>query len=60
MKKFFCMLLGHTWVPMATNPKTSWNTSKDMQTLVATPAAEVRFFSQCARCAERREIRPGR
>jgi hypothetical protein len=60
MKKFFCFLLGHTWVPAASNPKTSWNVGKDAQTLIATPAAEVHFYNQCARCGERREIRPGR
>ena len=60
MKKIFCLLLGHTWVPMASNPKTSWNVGKDAQTLVATPSGEMRFWNQCARCSERREVRPRR
>ena len=60
MEKFFCFLLGHTWVSVTSNPKTSWNVGKDAQTLVPTPSGEMRFYHQCARCRERREIRPGR
>jgi hypothetical protein len=56
MKKFFCKLFGHTWVTTASNPKTSWNTDKAMQNLIATPAGEVHFFDECVRCRERREI----
>jgi hypothetical protein len=53
---FFCRLLGHTWVAVADNPKTNWNAHKDGQMLVATPAGEVRFYDECARCKERREV----
>jgi hypothetical protein len=52
----FCRLLGHTWIPVAENPKTNWNTDKDGLTLVGTPAGEVRFFDECARCRQRREV----
>jgi hypothetical protein len=60
MKKFFCKLLGHTWVTVATNPKTNWNADKSMTNLIATPAEEVRFFNECVRCKERRETSPQR
>jgi hypothetical protein len=52
---FFCRVLGHTWVPIADNPKTNWNVDKTGQLLEATPASSVRFYDQCARCKERRE-----
>lgn len=58
MTRFFCKLLGHTWVPATSNPKTSWNVDKDGILLVGTAAAEVRFFDECVRCHERRPLRP--
>ncbi len=58
MKKLFCRLLGHTWITIASNPKTAWNADKSMQNLVPTPAAEVRFFRECVRCKERSETAP--
>ena len=58
MKKFFCRLLGHTWITTTSNPKTSWNVDKTGMNLVPTPAGEVRFFNECVRCKERRETTP--
>lgn len=55
---FFCTLLGHTWTPGAENPKTAWNNDGDGQLLFAKPAAEVRFFEECARCRQRRPVTP--
>lgn len=57
---FFCRLFGHTWVPVTDNPKIAWNTGEDGLVLHATTAAETRFFDECARCRERREIVPTR
>ncbi len=54
----FCFLLGHTWVNGAENPKTAWNVDETGQLLVARPASEPRFFEQCARCKERRDVEP--
>lgn len=58
MTRFFCKLLGHTWVPATSNPKTSWNVDKTGQLLVATPASQMRYYHECVRCRERREITP--
>jgi len=58
MHKLFCFLLGHTWIPVADNPKTNWNVDKAGNLLVATPAGEVRFFEECVRCHERRPHQP--
>ena len=60
MNKIFCLLLGHTWVPVSDNPKTNWNVDKTGQLLLATPNAEVRFFDECVRCRERRPLAPKR
>ena len=54
----FCTILGHTWVPFADNPKTAWNVDDTGQKLVARSDAPPRFFEECARCRERREVRP--
>jgi hypothetical protein len=53
---FFCRILGHTWVPKAENPKTAWNVDKSGQLLAPRPAGEVRFYDECARCRERRDV----
>lgn len=58
MNRFFCRLLGHTWISTTSKPKTSWNVDKSGQLLVPTPAAEVRFYLECVRCRERREQTP--
>jgi hypothetical protein len=58
MNRFFCKLLGHTWIATTSKPKTSWNVDKTGQMLIATPAEEVRFFQECVRCHERRETTP--
>lgn len=55
--KIFCRLLGHTWRPVADNPKTAWNVDKSGFLLVATPAATPRFYDECARCGMRVEVR---
>ena len=55
---FFCRLFGHTWVPAADNPKISWNAKDDGLVLHATATGPVRFYDQCARCKERREVAP--
>jgi len=55
---FFCLVLGHTWVPAAENPKTAWNTDGSGLTLKATPSASPRFFEECARCKSRRSVAP--
>jgi hypothetical protein len=55
---FFCRLFGHTWVHKSEMPKTSWNTDKSGLVLVAHPAGEPRFYEECARCKERRELPP--
>ena len=57
---FFCRIFGHTWVPVTDNPKISWNTGEDGLVLHAKASAETRFFDECARCRERREIVPTR
>lgn len=54
----FCRLLGHTWVPVTDNPKISWNNDDEGLVLHATASAPIRFFDECARCRERREVRP--
>ncbi|MBM3986598.1 MAG: hypothetical protein FJ294_01410 [Planctomycetes bacterium] len=56
----FCRLFGHTWVPVTDNPKISWNAKDDGQVLHASPAGETRFFDECVRCRERREVIPMR
>ena len=58
MNRFFCRLLGHTWIATTSKPKTSWNVDKSGQQLVPTPAEEVRFYRECVRCRERREQTP--
>ena len=55
---FFCLVLGHTWVPAADNPKTAWNTDGSGLTLKATPSASPRFFELCARCKAQRPVAP--
>lgn len=57
---FFCRLFGHTWVHKSDMPKTSWNTDKSNQLLLATPAGEPRFYEECVRCKEQRELPPSR
>jgi hypothetical protein len=57
---FFCRLFGHTWVPVTDNPKIAWNTKDDGLVLHATPAGVTRFFDECARCRDRREVIPSR
>lgn len=57
---FFCRIFGHTWVAITDNPKISWNADEAGLLLNATPAGETRFFDECARCRERREIVPAR
>jgi hypothetical protein len=57
---FFCRLLGHTWVPVTDNPKITWSTGEDMLVLHAKATAPTRFFDECARCRERREVAPPR
>ncbi len=54
----FCLLFGHTWVNGAENPKTAWNVDETGQLLIARPATEPRFFEQCARCKQRRDVEP--
>jgi hypothetical protein len=56
----FCRLLGHTWVPLADNPKTTWNVDKSGLLLVGTPAGTVKLWEECARCKQRREVAPRR
>ena len=57
---FFCRIFGHTLVPIADSPKISWNTGEDGLVLNAKAAGDTRFFDECARCRERREIVPAR
>jgi cytochrome c553 len=54
----FCLVLGHTWVPGAENPKTSWNADSSGHVLNATPSASPRFYEECARCHQRRAVAP--
>jgi hypothetical protein len=54
---FFCRIFGHTWVHHSSNPKTSWNVDKSGNLLEPTPASEPRFYEQCARCKEQRNVR---
>jgi hypothetical protein len=54
--KFFCRVLGHTWVHKSENPKTRWAT--DGLLLVPTAASEPVFYEECARCKQRREVQP--
>ena len=57
---FFCIVLGHTWIPVTDTPKTSWNVDKTGHVLQATSDGEVRFFHECVRCRERRPVTPER
>lgn len=57
--KFFCRIFGHTWVYKNKSPKTSWNTTKDLNQLVATPASEPNPTWQCARCQGEVEAKAG-
>lgn len=52
----FCKLLGHTWVHKADDPKIAWNTTKNMDELAITAAGVPRFYEQCARCGEERDL----
>lgn len=52
----FCKLLGHTWVHKTDDPKIAWNTTKDMAELAMTADGEPRFYQQCARCHEERDL----
>jgi len=56
----FCRLLGHTWVHKAENPKTSWNVDGTGMVLKPTPAGAPRFYEECVRCGERRDVRARR
>ncbi len=54
----FCRLFGHTWVPQADNPKIRWTAAENMSEMQMVTEAEVRLWEQCARCKERRDVRP--
>ena len=54
----FCRIFGHTWVAVTDTPKISWNADEAGFVLNATAAGEVRFFDECVRCRERREVVP--
>jgi hypothetical protein len=53
---FFCRLFGHTWVHRSDNPKIRWTTAKNLSELDMEVAGEVRFWEECVRCKERREV----
>ena len=55
MNKFFCRVLGHTWVHKTDNPKVSWNTGKSLAELHITATGEPKFWLQCQRCGEKNE-----
>jgi hypothetical protein len=52
----FCKLLGHTWVHKTDDPKIAWNTTKNMDELAMTADGEPRFYQQCARCGDERDL----
>jgi len=54
----FCRLLGHTWVPRSDNPKIRWTAAENMSEMQMQGPGEVRFWEECARCKERREVQP--
>ena len=56
----FCRLLGHTWIQVTDIPKISWNSKEDGLVLHATSDADTRFFDECVRCREKREVVPAR
>jgi len=54
----FCRLFGHTWVHQADNPKIRWTPAENMSEMVMLSEGPVRFWEECARCKERRELEP--
>ena len=53
---FFCRLFGHTWVPRTQDAVSAWNTTKKMMVLVPSSEGETRYFDECARCGEQRDV----
>ncbi len=54
--RFFCRLLGHTWIHRTDNPKISWNVNeKTLAELEIKTQAEPRFWIECVRCGQRNE-----
>ncbi|HEV8114052.1 MAG TPA: hypothetical protein VGR31_14870 [Planctomycetota bacterium] len=54
----FCRLFGHTWVHQSENPKIRWTAAENMSEMQMQGPGEVRFWEECARCKERREVQP--
>ena len=51
--KWYCKLVGHTFVFRAENQKISWNAGKDQAELHMTAEGEPRTWLECARCGHR-------
>ena len=52
--RFFCRLLGHTWLHRSENPKIAWYTNpKTLSELELKVAGEPRFWLECVRCGKR-------
>ncbi len=52
--KWYCKLIGHTYVYHSDMPKIAWNAGKDMAELHMTTAeGEPQRFLECVRCGQR-------
>ena len=53
--KWYCKLVGHTFVYRIENPRISWNAGKDQNELHMTAGGEPKSWLECVRCGERIE-----
>lgn len=53
--KWYCKLIGHTYVFHTETPRIAWNAGKDMAELHMTAEGEPRSWLECARCGDRIE-----